>query len=130
MTTPRPLKLTLALMLATIAAGLAFRFAGLGLPYFLVKYGGSTMWALMGYWIVSAVLPRWRLLPVVLLTGIVETGVEFLKLYHSAALDAFRLTLPGIILLGRIFSVWDIAAYWIAISAVALMDRALRSKHA
>jgi hypothetical protein len=37
----RSLLLSLALMLATIAAGLAVRFAPLGLPLFVVKYGGS-----------------------------------------------------------------------------------------
>ena len=121
---------TLALMLGTVAAGLVVRFARLGLPYFFVKYGGSTMWALMGYWLVSALLPRWKLVPVVFLTGVIETGVEFFKLYDSPAMDAFRLTLPGIILLGRFFSVWDIVAYWIAISAGALVDSALRNKHA
>jgi hypothetical protein len=118
--------LSLALMAVTVAAGLAFRFAPLGLPPFVVKYGGSTMWALMGYWIVSTILPSWRLMPVVLLTGALATAVEFIKLYHTPLLDAFRLTLPGIVLLGRIFSVWDIVAYWIAISVGALVDWSLR----
>lgn len=45
-----PLLLSLALMLATIAAGLAVRLAPLGLPLFVVKYGGSMLWALMVYW--------------------------------------------------------------------------------
>ena len=122
----RSLMLSLALMAVTVAAGLAFRFAPLGLPPFVVKYGGSTMWALMGYWIVSTILPSWRLMPVVLLTGALATAVEFIKLYHTPLLDAFRLTLPGIVLLGRIFSVWDIVAYWIAISVGALVDWSLR----
>jgi Protein of unknown function (DUF2809) len=122
----RRLTISLALMAATVAAGLTFRFAHLGLPQFAVKYGGSTMWALMIYWIVSTVLPWWRISAVVLLAGLLATGVEFAKLYHSPVLDAFRVTLPGTLLLGRFFSVWDIVAYWIAISAGAIMDRRLR----
>jgi hypothetical protein len=118
--------LTLALMVVTVAAGLTIRFAPLGLPPFIVKYGGSTMWALMAYWIVSTLLPSRRLLTVVLLTGTLATAVEFVKLYHSPILDAFRLTLPGIVLLGRFFSAWDIVAYWLAISVGALVDRGLR----
>ena len=51
---------------------------------------------------------------------------EFFKLFHAPALDAFRLTLPGILLLGRIFSVWDIVAYWLAICIAALGDLAMR----
>jgi hypothetical protein len=82
-------------MAATVAAGLVVRFAHLGLPTFVVKYGGSTMWALMIYWIVSTLLPLWPIVAVALLGGAVATAVEFLKLCHWPALDAFRLTLPG-----------------------------------
>lgn len=123
---PRPLVHSLGLMAVTIAAGLAIRFAALGLPPFVVKYGGSMLWAAMVYWIVSALLPRWRFPAVAMLAGALATAVEFLKLCHAPALDAFRLTLPGILLLGRIFSVWDIVAYWLAICIAALGDLAMR----
>jgi hypothetical protein len=82
----------------------------------------------MIYWVVSTVLPTWRIPAVVLLTGVVETAIEFLKLYYTPTLDAFRLTLPGIILLGRIFSAWDILAYWLAISVGAIVDWRLRPR--
>jgi Protein of unknown function (DUF2809) len=124
----RPFGLSLALMLATVAAGLAVRFAHVGQPPFVVKYGGSTLWALMVYWIVSTLLPSWRLLAVALLPGVLATAVEFVKLYHSRGLDAFRLTLPGVLLLGRFFSVWDIVAYWLAIVAGALVDQRIRRR--
>jgi hypothetical protein len=65
------------------------------------------------------------LLATALLAGVLATAVEFLKLCHSPALDAFRHTLPGILLLGRVFSVWEIAAYWQAISAGAFLDRSI-----
>ena len=123
---PRRPEFSLLLLLATVCAGLAIRFAPLGLPQFVVKYGGSMLWALMIYWIVSALLPAQRLLAAALLAAAIATSVEFLKLYHSTALDAFRHTLPGILLLGRIFSVWDILAYWVGISAGVLADSALR----
>ena len=123
---PRRPEISLLLLLSTVCAGLAVRFAPLGLPQFVVKYGGSMLWALMVYWIVSALLPRRHLLTAALLAAAIATSVEFLKLYHSTALDAFRHTLPGILLLGRIFSVWDILAYWLAISAGVLADSALR----
>jgi hypothetical protein len=122
----RPLTLSLALMLVTAAAGLTVRFAPLGLPAFIVKYGGSTMWALMIYWVVSALLPCWRIQSAVLLAGAIATAIEFLKLCHAPALEAFRLTLPGIVILGRIFSFRDILAYWLAILAGGLLDRAMR----
>jgi hypothetical protein len=123
MLSSRPLVHSLGLMFATVVAGLAIRFAPLGLPHFVAKYGGSMLWALMIYWIVSALLPSWRVPAVALVAGALATAVEFLKLYHAPALDAFRLTLPGVLLLGRFFSVWDIVAYWLAIFVGAFVDR-------
>jgi hypothetical protein len=93
---------------------------------FVVKYAGSTLWALMIYWIVSTVLPTWRLSSVALLSGLIATAVEFFKLYRSPGMDAFRLTLPGTLLLGRYFSVWDIVAYWIAIMIGVFLDTRIR----
>jgi hypothetical protein len=124
--TPRSLRCSLALVLVTMVAGLTFRMAPLGLPAFVVKYAGSTLWAVMIYWMVSTLLPAWRLPAVASISGTIATGVEFFKLYHSPGVDAFRLTLPGMLLLGRYFSVWDIVAYWIAISVAALLDWRIR----
>jgi hypothetical protein len=100
----------------------------LGLPTLLVKYGGSTLWAIAFYCLLSTLLPNWRLPTIAIFTGALATVVEFAKLYHSPNLDAFRLTLPGILLLGRFFSVWDIFAYWLAICTAATLDRWIRSR--
>jgi hypothetical protein len=124
----RRLKFTALLLCATIVAGLAIRFAPLGLPAFVVKYGGSMLWALMFYWIISALWPAGRILPAALFTCVLTAAIEFFKLAHSPALDGFRLTLPGILLLGRVFSLWDIAAYWLAIAIGAGLDARIRSK--
>ncbi len=124
--TPRPFRTSLLLILFTVLVGLAVRMALLGLPRVVVKYGGSTMWAVMICWIVSTALPRLHLPVVVLLSGAIATAVEFFKLYHSPGMDAFRATLPGMVLLGRYFSVRDIAAYWVAISLAAWLDGGIR----
>src|ERR1039458_8790134 len=124
---PRPLALWLFLMPVSMIAGLVIRFAHFGLPPAIVKYGGSMLWALMIYWIISAILPSLRLCAVALLTAGITTAVEFFKLYHASALDAFRMTLPGILLLGRFFSAWDILAYWIAIVVGVVVDRRIRA---
>jgi hypothetical protein len=124
----RSIPLSLVLMAITVALGLAIRFAPLGLPPLLVKYGGSMLWALMIYWVISSLIPRWRSVPAALLAGTIATAVEFLKLYHAPWLDAFRLTLPGILLLGRIFSVWDLLSYWIAVSAGAFLDARMANR--
>ena len=47
-------------------------------------------------------------------------------MYDPPWLDAFRSTLPGIVLLGRIFNPWDIVVYWIAIILSAGFDVKMR----
>ncbi len=114
------------LLVATLVTGLLVRFGPLGLPAGVAKYGGSMLWALAIYWVVSAVAHR----PVVAATvaGVLATGVEFFKLYRSPRVDAFRLTIPGVLLLGRYFSWWDIVAYWVAIAVGAVLDLWLRRR--
>jgi hypothetical protein len=107
--------------------GLVIRFVPLGQPSFVVKYAGSMLWALMIYWIVSTALSATRISTVALLTVAITISVELFKMHHSPALDAFRLTLPGILLLGRFFSVWDIVVYSLAITFGAFADRRMRS---
>jgi hypothetical protein len=82
----------------------------------------------MIYWIVSTLTASVRLPIAALIAGVLATAVEFLKLYRAPTLDAFRLTLPGIILLGRFFSITDIAAYWFAILCGAFIDARLRPR--
>jgi len=121
----RPLWLSTLLILATIAAGLTLRLVHFGLPFAVTKYGGSFLWALMIYWIVLILRPRWPILRATLAAGVIATTVEGFKLYHVPWLDGFRLTLPGALLLGRVFSLWDLLAYSLAIAVGALADRAI-----
>ena len=80
------------------------------------------MWAVMVYWLVAFVLPRKAPRSLGFLAAIVAAGVEYFKMYHSPGLDAFRLTLAGKLLLGRVFSVRDIVVYWLAIVVAAFLD--------
>jgi len=123
----RPLFLSALLIVGTVMAGLTLRLAHFGLPFAIVKYGGSILWALMIYWIISSLRPRRPIVESAFVAGGVTAAVELFKLYHAPSLDAFRLTLPGALLLGRVFSSWDLVAYAFAISTGALADRAIRS---
>jgi hypothetical protein len=115
------------LALATIAAGLLWRLAPLHLPFFLYKYGGSVLWAVMLYWIAALCRPRSQPLTLALIAAAIACAVELFRLIHTPALDAFRLTLAGKLLLGRVFSPRDIIAYWIAIALTAFIDARLRA---
>lgn len=104
-----------ALILLTLLAGLVVRFAPLPLPRLVSKYGGSVLWALMIFWIVHALLRSPRPPITAVVTACVTAAVECFKLVHTPALDRFRHTLAGVLLLGRVFSVWDLVAYAAAI---------------
>jgi Protein of unknown function (DUF2809) len=63
--------------------------------------------------------PRWR---VALISAAIAVGVELFRLVHAPWLDAFRLTMAGVLLLGRIFSAWDMLAYGVGIGLGVLLD--------
>ena len=123
---PRSILCSTLLVVTTIAVGLMLRFVPVGLPVTLTKYGGSMLWAAMIYWIVSSVLRRWSFARAGLLSLAAATSVELFQLYHAAPLDAFRRTLLGALLLGRVFSTLDLVAYAVAIGCAVMVDRAIR----
>lgn len=93
---------------ATIVLGLALRRwgPGLGLPFVVTKYGGSLLWSVMVH-------------------GLVVLAVEASRLVHTPALDAFRLTTVGALLLGRVFSPWNLVAYGTGITLAARLFRVI-----
>ncbi len=113
------------LCIGIIVAGLALRRFGLGLgvPAFVVKYGGSVLWSAMVFFLVALASPRLSGLQIASVAGVIAIGVELFRLIHTPWLDDLRLTLAGALLLGRIFSVWNILAYFAGILLALLVDR-------
>ena len=118
----RPTLVYFAVAFATIVAGVVLRFAPLDLPEMVVRYGGSFLWALMVYFLIAAFVPYRRPITLALLAGVIESLVEFSRLYHTPGLDAFRLTLAGALLLGRVFNAWHLLLYWVAVTLAAFLD--------
>ena len=117
------------LLLITIPTGLAVRFLPLGLPWFFYKYLGSVLWAIALYWFLAAILPKLRPQTIATLAIVIATLLELSRLVPIAPIDAFRLTLPGQILLGRYFSIKNIAAYFFAILLTATLDHSFIAHH-
>src|SRR5277367_5856671 len=113
---------SLILLLITVPIGLAVRFLPLHLPWFLYKYLGSTLWATALYWFLATLLPKLRPQTLATLAILIATLVELTRLIPIPPVDAFRLTLPGRILLGRYFSIKNVAAYILAITLTATLD--------
>jgi hypothetical protein len=118
-----------ALLLLTIPIGLAVRFLPLGLPWFLYKYLGSTLWAIALYWLLATLLLKVRPLILASLAITIATLLELSRLIPITPIDAFRETVAGKILLGRYFSLKNIAAYILAIALAATFDHLFLPHH-
>ncbi len=115
----------ICLCLSIIVSGLALRGYGfgLGLPSPVVKYGGSVLWGTMLFFVVAIVASSLSPSSIVLISASIAVSVELFRLVHAPWLDAFRLTTAGALLLGRIFSAWNMLAYCIGIGLGMLLDR-------
>jgi hypothetical protein len=113
------------LCLSIIFSGLALRGfgLGLGLPALVVKYGGSTLWGAMVFFLVAMAAAHQSRRGIALISALIAVAVELFRLVHAPWLDAFRLTLPGALLLGRIFSPWNMFAYGVGILLAMWLDR-------
>jgi hypothetical protein len=125
MTTSPALIIRAGLCLLIIVSGLALRGFGFsfGLSAFVVKYGGSVLWAAMVFFLVAMAVSHASRLSIALISATIAIGVELFRLIHAPWLDAFRLTLPGALLLGRIFSPWNMLAYGVGIALAMALDR-------
>jgi len=112
---------SIAILAITIPIGILWRH--LPLPFFVWKYGGSALWTVALYCFVAAIAPRLRPASVALISLLLSALVEFSRLIQQPALEAFRRTLAGKLLLGRIFAFKDIAAYWLTIAVLFFIDR-------
>jgi len=128
--TPEPdcgaaLAVRAGLCLGVIACGLAVRGfgLGLGLPSSVVKYGGSILWGTMVFLLVAMPARHRSRCHIAVVSAAIAIGVELFRLVHAPWLDAIRLTIAGALLLGRIFSPWDLLAYGAGIGLGILLDR-------
>jgi hypothetical protein len=118
----------LAIAALTLVIGLVWRFVPTGMPLGLYKYGGSVLWAAMIYWLEAFAAPHTRPARLALIAAAIATTVELFKLVHTPALDAFRLSFAGKVILGRFFYYSDFLAYYLAIAAAAFTDTRLRRR--
>ena len=119
----------LAAILLVIAAGVGVRYLPLGLPREVVKYTGSVLWGAMVYGLIALARPAAPVARLAAIALIVAVLVELFRLVHTPGLDAFRLTLAGQLLLGRVFSPWNVVAYAAGIGLAAALDRSTRRLH-
>ncbi|MBB4954173.1 putative membrane protein [Agrobacterium vitis] len=111
-------------------AGLSLRHFGYqaGLPFIIVKYGGSLLWGAMVYLLVAVLLVPRAQYQIILTAEILAIMVELVRLIHTPWLDEFRETATGALLLGKVFSLWNILAYTMGIVLAALIHQACKRR--
>ena len=109
---------------ALMAAGLALRMVPLAigwhLPLSLHHYGGGFLWGGLVYALVAASRqPRWRRSACLAATLAIVVTIEMFRAFHAPSLDAFRLTVVGQWLLGRVFAPMNVVVDELGAVAVA-----------
>jgi len=111
-----------------VGLGLLLRLPNWNLSLTVHHYGGGILWGAMLFMLVAALRPPlWRVRGCIFAASIIAGLIELSRLLHGADLDAFRRTLAGQLLLGRIFSAWNLAAYACGIGLAVLYIRLPRS---
>lgn len=104
-----------------IGLGLMLRLVPWGLPLGVHHIGGGLLWGAMLYLVGASIRPRsWRRHHVATAALLVVAIVEGGRLIRTPALDQFRATLAGQLLLGRIFNLRNILFDGVGISAAWL----------
>jgi hypothetical protein len=127
---PRSRALYLALLLGTVALGLASRRHAASLPPVVAGYAGDVLWATMVAWLAALAAPRARTARLAGVALLVATLVELSQLYRAPWLDAIRATRPGALALGQGFLWSDLACYAAGAGLAAALDAALRARRA
>ncbi|GAB2940145.1 DUF2809 domain-containing protein [Hymenobacter coalescens] len=106
---PRGRYITWALV--TVALGLASRRWRAGLPGWVGAYAGDALWALLVFWLISAVGPRRPAWQRAAAAWAVAQLVEVSQLWQAPWLQAVRGTWLGALVLGRGFLWSDVLSY-------------------
>ena len=122
---PRSRPVLAALLVATIALGLASRRFGDALPGVVAAYAGDALWAAMAFWLAALVAPGARTHRLAACALAFAVAVEASQLHRAPWLDAIRATRPGALVLGQGFLWSDLACYAVGVGAAALLDGAL-----
>lgn len=120
---------TAALLLLTIALGLASRRFAPALPHFIAAYAGDALWAAMVFWIAAFVRPRANTRTLAAVALGVSFAVELSQLYQARWVNEIRDTRLGALALGHGFLWSDLVCYAAGVLAAALVDIAVRPKN-
>ena len=124
-TRARSIPLYVALLCATVGAGLASRRYPAAFPEFIARYGGDTLWAAMVFWLLALLCRRTATMRLAAAALTISLAVELSQLYHAPWIDAIRDTGFGRLVLGNGFLWSDLVCYSIGVGCTAAVDALL-----
>ena len=107
-------------------AGLESRRFRSSLPPFLAEYSGDTLWALMLFLMVSAIMTSQPLKVRATTSLALSYLVELSQLYHALWIDSIRQTTLGGLVLGFGFLWSDLVCYSVGIALGAIAELVLK----
>jgi Protein of unknown function (DUF2809) len=111
-----------ALLVVTIALGLASRRWPSAQPAFVAAYAGDALWAAAVFWAARSIAPVLPTPRVAALAVSISFVVEFSQLYHAPWIDAVRGTTIGALVLGQGFLWSDLVCYVAGVGLAAIVD--------
>jgi hypothetical protein len=123
---PRPRWLTAALLLLTIALGLASRRYA-ALPSFIAAYAGDALWAAMVFWIAAFLWPHAKTRTLAAIALGLSCAVELSQLYQAPWINEIRATRLGALALGHGFLWSDLLCYAAGVALASVADLGLLS---
>ena len=105
----------LLLALLTVPLGLGSRHYAAALPAWLAAYAGDALWALLVFWLVALLRPRWPVPRVGIGAFGLAVAVEISQLYQAPWLNALRHTTLGGLVLGHGFLWSDVVCYGVGV---------------
>ena len=118
----RSIPLYVALICATIGAGLASRRYPALFPEWIARYAGDTLWAALVFWLLALIWRRASTLRIGAGAIPIAVAVEVSQLYHAPWIDAIRYSRLGGLILGSDFLWSDLLCYAIGIGCAAAAD--------
>jgi len=112
-----------ALAGVTIAVGLFVRSPWAELAPVVAKYAGVALYAVMMFWLAGWLLKTCSTRTVAFSAIAFCWAIEFGQLVRTPWLDAFRQTTPGRLVLGSVFSWWDVVASAVGVLLAAASER-------
>ena len=118
----------LAAAVATMIVGLGSRMFQAYLPSFLAEYAGDTLWALMLFLFVSALLADRPIPTRAAISLALAFLVEISQLYHAPWIDSIRQTTLGGLVLGFGFLWTDLVCYSVGIALGLVFESTIAAR--